>query len=211
MFTLYVIDEDGNIVKEIAPFVDGTTGKVTEFMALPEQYLVRLGIEKASEVVLLGDGAPWIWDRIPKLIRSVGGNELKFTEIIDWTHAKQNLTKAFETLSAKKQAKVDFEYFKNLLFSGQISKIVAEVKQLLKVRASSKIIKKLKSYFISNSCRMQYEKSRAMKLPIGSGVIESAIRRVVNMRLKSPGSFWKLDFAEIMLHVRAQVLYFQRS
>jgi len=207
LFTLYVIDGEGEIVREIVPFVDGTTGKVREFMALLEQYLVRLGIERASEVVLLGDGAPWIWDRIPKLIRDIGGDDLKLTEIIDWTHAKQNLNKAFETLSAKKRAKIDFEYFKNLLFSGQISKIVAEVKQLLNVRASSKIIKKLKSYFIPNICRMQYEKSRAMKLPIGSGVIESAIRRVINMRLKSPGSFWKLDFAEIMLHLRAQVLY----
>ena len=54
---------------------------------------------------------------------------------------------------------------------------------------------------------MQYEINRAMKLPIGSGVIESAIRRVINLRLKSPGSFWKLDFAETMLYLRAQVLY----
>ena len=207
LFTLYVIDENGEIVKEIAPFVDGTTGKVRQFIELLEHYLIHLGIERALEVVLLGDGAPWIWDRIPKLIMSVGGDDVKLTEIIDWTHAKQNLNKAFETLSAKKQAKVNFEYFKNLLFSGQIMKIVTELKELLNVRASSKIIKKLKSYFIPNICRMQYEINRAMKLPIGSGVIESAIRRVINLRLKSPGSFWKLDFAETMLYLRAQVLY----
>lgn len=207
MFILYVIDENGEIVKEIAPFVDGTTGKVRRFIELLEHYLIHLGIERALEVVLLGDGAPWIWDRVPKLIKSVGGDDVKLTEIIDWTHAKQNLNKAFETLSAKKRAKVDFEHFKTLLFSGQISKIVSELRALLNVRASSKIIKKLKSYFIPNICRMQYETSRAMRLPIGSGVIESAIRRVINLRLKSPGSFWKLDFAETMLYLRAQMLY----
>jgi hypothetical protein len=42
---------------------------------------------------------------------------------------------------------------------------------------------------------------------IGSGVIESAIRRVVNLRLKAPGYFGKLDFAETMLYLRAQLLY----
>ena len=207
LFSLCVIDENGDIVKEIAPFVDGTTGKVGEFIELLEHYLIRLGIERSLEVVLLGDGAPWIWDRIPKLIRSVGGDDMKLTEMIDWTHAKQNLNKAFETLSAKKRAKVNFEHFKNLLFSGQINKIVSELKELLNVRASSKIIKKLKSYFIPNICRMQYEINRTRNLPIGSGVIESAIRRVINLRLKSPGSFWKLDFAETMLYLRAQVLY----
>ncbi len=40
-----------------------------------------------------------------------------------------------------------------------------------------------------------------MKLPTGSGVIESAIRRVINMRVKLPGSFWKLDFAETVIYI----------
>lgn len=207
LFTIYLIDEDGNIIKDIPPFVDGTTGKVQKFMTLLEHYLIRLGIEKASEVVLVGDGAPWIWERIPQLIRKIGGNDLKLTETIDWTHAKQNLHKAFEMLSKKKFKKVDFKFFKDLLFAGEIDKIIDEVKSRLKIIASSKIIKKLKSYFVSNKNRMQYETSQSMKLPIGSGVIESAIRRVVNMRVKSPGSFWKLDSAEIVIYFRAQLLY----
>nr|WP_320016760.1 hypothetical protein [uncultured Desulfobacter sp.] len=129
----------------MAPFVDGTTGKVDEFITLLEQYLVRLRIEEASEVVLVGDGAPWIWERIPKLILSIAGEEFKLTEIIDWTHAKQNLNKAFEMVSKKKREKVDFNHFKNLLFSGNINEIVTEIKSLLNVRASSKIIKSLKA------------------------------------------------------------------
>ena len=36
-------------------------------------------------------------------------------------------------------------------------------------------------------------------MPIGSGAIESAARRVVNLRLKSPCIFWKEDSAEEML------------
>ena len=207
LFTLYLIDEEGNIIKKVPPFVDGTTGKLKEFLELLQHYLARLGIEEASEVVLVGDGAPWIWERIPNLLRTTGVDSRKITEIIDWTHAKQNLNKAFETLSRKKIEKVDFKHFKNLLFSGKISLIMDEVKSLLKVRATSKIMKKLKSYFVSNASRMQYAASRARKCPIGSGVVESAIRRVINMRVKSPGSFWKLGFAETVIYLRAQLLY----
>ena len=207
LFSIHVIDKEGNIIKQIPPFIDGTTEKLPEFMRLLEQYLIELGIKKASEVIVLGDGAPWIWERIPKLIKEIGCSNLEVIETIDWTHAKQNLRKAVELLPKKKAEQVNFKYFKDLLFSGYISKIVSEVKTVFKMKGSSKIMKKLKSYFVSNASRMQYESNHKMKIPIGSGVIESAIRRVVNLRLKSPGSFWKLDFAEIMIYLRAQLLY----
>jgi len=207
LFGVYAIDEDGEIVKDFDPFVDGTTGKLDAFLELLERYLSRLRVEEASEVVLVGDGAPWIWERVPGLLRKTGGAGLKITEIVDWTHAKQNLKKAFETLSKKKLGMVDFEHFKGLLFSGEIDEIVAEVKSLLKVKSNGKIMKKLKSYFVANRNRMRYAANRAMKRPIGSGVIESAIRRVVNMRVKAPGSFWKLGFAETVIYLRAQLLY----
>lgn len=207
LFTLYLLDEEGDIIRATPPFVDGTTGKLKEFLGLLQHYFTRLGIEQASEVVLVGDGAPWIWERIPNLLRTTGVDSLKITEIIDWTHAKQNLNKAFETLSKKKRKKVDITHFKNLLFSGKISKIVDEVKSLLKVRPTSKIMKKLKSYFASNESRMQYAANQAKNFPIGSGVVESAIRRVINMRVKSPGSFWTLNFAETVIYLRAQLLY----
>ena len=207
LFTIYLIDEQGDIIKKVPPFVDGTTGKIKEFLELLRHYLTRLGIEEASQVVIVGDGAPWIWERIPNLLKETGVASHKITQIIDWTHAKQNLNKAFETLSKKNIKKIDFNHFKDLLYSGKITKIVDEVKSLLKVRATSKIMKKLKSYFVSNESRMQYATNREKNLPIGSGVIESAIRRVINMRVKAPGSFWKLGFAETMIYLRAQLLY----
>jgi hypothetical protein len=41
---------------------------------------------------------------------------------------------------------------------------------------------------------MCYKEIKDKKLPIGSGGVESGIRRVINLRLKGPGIFW---------HVRA--------
>jgi hypothetical protein len=39
-----------------------------------------------------------------------------------------------------------------------------------------------------------------------SGCVESAIRRVINLRLKAPGTFWTQDMAEYFLFLRSQLL-----
>ena len=54
--------------------------------------------------------------------------------------------------------------------------------------------------------RLSYAHFRKVGLPIGSGAIESSIRRVINLRLKSNGTFWGEPQAETMLQVRAQVI-----
>ena len=41
------------------------------------------------------------------------------------------------------------------------------------------------------------------KLPIGSGAIESAIRRVVNLRLKGASIYWHKKSAEAVLLLRS--------
>jgi hypothetical protein len=54
--------------------------------------------------------------------------------------------------------------------------------------------------------RLSYVSFRRQGLPLGSGAIESSIRRVINLRLKSNAIFWRQENAEIMLQVRAQVM-----
>src|SRR5258705_5440408 len=46
----------------------------------------------------------------------------------------------------------------------------------------------------------------ARRLPVGSGAIESAIRRVINLRMKGNSIFWKQENAEGMLVLRGLVL-----
>jgi hypothetical protein len=53
---------------------------------------------------------------------------------------------------------------------------------------------------------MQYQQFRDQHLPCGSGHGESAIRRVINLRLKAPGTFWTRPMAECVLFLRAQLL-----
>ena len=69
-----------------------------------------------------------------------------------------------------------------------------------------KALNKWKNYFLKNKDRMQYSQFKTKRLPQGSGSVESAIRRVINLRLKSCGSFWKKENAEIYLFLRSQLI-----
>ena len=62
------------------------------------------------------------------------------------------------------------------------------------------------AYFETHASRMQYATFKAAGIPQGSGGVESAIRRVINLRLKAPGTFWTPKMAEVFLFLRAQVI-----
>ena len=68
---------------------------------------------------------------------------------------------------------------------------------------NSKVIRRHREYFIKNQSRMVYAQLMALKLPIGSGAIESTVRRVVNLRLKGPSLFWCRASAEAILLLRS--------
>ena len=59
-----------------------------------------------------------------------------------------------------------------------------------------------RNYFLKNKRRWAYAKLMALKLPIGSGAIESTVRRVINLRLKGPSLFWSRASAEAILLLR---------
>jgi hypothetical protein len=50
---------------------------------------------------------------------------------------------------------------------------------------------------------MDYPTMKTLGLPLGSGAVESAIRRVVNLRLKGPCLFWYRENADKMLMLRS--------
>src|SRR5213075_2916010 len=67
----------------------------------------------------------------------------------------------------------------------------------------NKAITRALGYVETHAHRMQYVTLEALKLPIGSGQVESAVRRVVNLRFKAPGSFWTETTVSGLMHLRA--------
>jgi hypothetical protein len=49
---------------------------------------------------------------------------------------------------------------------------------------------------------MRYDEFTQRSTPLGSGAMESAIRRVANLRMKGPSIFWRPENAERKLHLR---------
>ncbi|MBI4821778.1 MAG: hypothetical protein HY791_36295 [Deltaproteobacteria bacterium] len=58
-------------------------------------------------------------------------------------------------------------------------------------------------YFTRNAHRMRYADFKRSKLVIGSGSVESSVRRIVNLRMKGNGTFWNRENAEGMLLIRS--------
>jgi hypothetical protein len=89
-----------------------------------------------------------------------------------------------------------------LLLQGQVEQVIGAVRDLCRGR-HSKAMRTQLDYFIKHQRRMAYAKLMAMQLPIGSGAIESAVRRVINLRLKGAGLFWCRTSAEAILLLRS--------
>ena len=83
-----------------------------------------------------------------------------------------------------------------------VQKVIAELKLMGKTRRGKKM-KKAVEYFQKHINHMQYALLDEMKLPVGSGQVESAVRRVINLRFKSNGTFWKGETVEELMHLRA--------
>jgi hypothetical protein len=58
----------------------------------------------------------------------------------------------------------------------------------------------------SDAGRLRYSSFRRRGVPMGSGAIESTIRRVINLRLKGNGIYWTEENAEAVFQLRAAVV-----
>ena len=203
-------DEEGKKIKSVSPIIDGSSGSLEDFFELLKQYLLSINLDEASEIVFCADGGIGIWPRTEKLI-----NELKLSnakQILDYTHAKQNMNAVKKIVSdalklSDKESKKISKQFREMLWNGDINGITDLVKKKLigKRKAPKVALKKLEGYFGEHS-RFQYKTFFDKALPTGSGSIESAIRRVINLRIKGTGLFWSKEHAEKIIFLRALVL-----
>ena len=95
---------------------------------------------------------------------------------------------------------------KDMLWQDDIAAMEKLIRMNLTGKRREKALNKWNNYFHANSKRMQYALFESEGLPRGSGSVESAIRRVINLRLKSCGLFWKKENAEIYLFLRSQLI-----
>lgn len=111
LFTIYVVDEQGKKVKnsEIPITNDGTYEGYKSLLLILEAHLVDLGISQAKQVLLIADGAEWIWIHIPPLLTRLGC-PVETYQLFDFYHVTENL-KVFADAAFQEEAQSK-EWFK---------------------------------------------------------------------------------------------------
>jgi hypothetical protein len=203
LFIIYVVDAEGKLDRSFMPIIDALIRGPDAMFKLLNAYLSQLNLSEADRILFIADGAPWIWNRIPELIKRLKLESHQVHQLIDFYHAVEHLGKVVSLRKgwSSKQRKSWVRKHRKLLLQGHVEKVVCAVKAICRGR-SSKAIRTQMDYFVKNSARMAYARLRAIKMPIGSGCVESAIRRVVNLRLKGPCTFWCKENAEAILLLR---------
>jgi len=206
LLIIYVADEKGQMDREFLSVIDGTLGGPDAIFKLMEFYLDELQITTADKVLFVADGAHWIWNRVGALLRRLGVKPDQVHELVDFYHAVEHLgtIAALQRrwTAAERQAWIGRQ--RRRLLKGGVEEVQAAIDAACGSRPG-KALKRERDYFKRNggNGRMDYARMAALKLPIGSGAIESAIRRVVNLRLKGPSIYWHKTSAEAVLLLRS--------
>lgn len=205
LFVIYAIDEDGEALSEPEPIIDGTFGDADAFFERLKATLTHLEVWNGADVAFLGDGAPWIWNRARPMLEELGVDEDAICEGIDFYHAFSALCKLSDLPAWNPSARTRWRHAaRKALKAGDIDKVEEMIEELSEREGAAEVLDKL-AYFTENKARMQFQKRREANLPEGSGAMESGIRRVVNLRMKGNGKFWKEENAEAMLTARSHL------
>jgi hypothetical protein len=201
-----ILDDQGQPDRLRLPLYDVLIGNAEAVWALLIGYLRLLSAASAEVVESIADGAEWIWKRVERLRTLAEIPAAKVVEVLDFYHASQYL---FETIATcrpmpKAQRQALYKRLRHALRHRTNGvEVVQEALQALATPYRSKAITRALDYLETHAHRMRYVMLEARKLPIGSGQVESAVRRVVNLRFKAPGSFWTETTVSGLMHLRA--------
>jgi hypothetical protein len=206
---LFEVDKKGRMVRGSRPVIDGTLQGPDAVIELVAFHLHRMGGARAHVVTFVADGAPWIWKRLDWVIAQAKLDPNRVVEVLDWCHAVHHLSVALAELPlAESQRKGLYQRLRGLLKEGKSQDVIAELKVLAVNKPDDSPMWREIRYLTkhSDAGRLQYDSLRRCGLPIGSGAIESTIRRVINLRLKGNGIYWTEDNAEAVFQLRAAVV-----
>jgi len=163
---------------------------------------LRGGIATAKQVVWISDGARGFWRLFETYFADIA------IGILDFYHAAQNLFKAATIwLDGRTQkARGWFAAARHQLRHGPTMRVRMEIEQALTDPqlgdTSRKVLGNLLGYLDTHHNHIQYHQYKAMGLPIGSGMVESACKWLIIQRFKGVGMRWSEDGFNSLLHLR---------
>ena len=172
------------------------------FRRFAEVELCRRGTYAAQTVCAVNDGAEW-------LQRFVDWHVPKAVRILDFPHAAEHLTLAAQAVFGHGTAKTSEWLGKWLhrLKHGDPDEVLAALRALPTADSAdpvtgTRIRDEVLAYLEKRQAQIAYAKFADAGYPIGSGMVESANKLVVEERLKGSGMHWARPNVNPMLALR---------
>src|SRR6267378_3304458 len=191
LLVIDILEAQGQPDRRRLPLYDVLMGDAEAVWALLIGYLRLLGAAYADVVECIADGAEWMWKRVERLRTLAEIPPSTLVEVLDFYHASQYLSETIATCRTmpKAQCRTLYKRLRRALrHQADGVEVVMEALHALATTWQGKVITRALRYVETHAHRMRYVALEARKLPIGSGQVESAVRRVVNLRFKAPGS-----------------------
>ncbi len=186
-------------------------GDIDTFRPLLWIESVRQGILTAETVVWLSDGGRGFW----RLFRE--RFETRAQGILDFYHAAQNLWKGAKAWldGRTKQSRQWFVRMRHKLRHGKADEVLTTIKSLLALEDLSDSTRKtlsladrtraltnLYNYLDAHRDHIDYARFKELGLPIGSGLVESACKWLIQQRFEGVGMRWSEDGFDHLLYLR---------
>jgi hypothetical protein len=163
---------------------------------------LKQGLKEAPQVVWLSDGARGFWRLFDQRFQPYA------TGVLDFYHAAQNLWAGVKVWLDGRTTRCQ-EWFtdaRHRLRHGQTSDVLDDLKAAaalpgLPVSAQQSLTK-LYNYLDKHRDHIQYDKLKEMGFPIGSGLVESTCKWLIQQRFKGVGMRWSEDGFNHLLHLR---------
>jgi hypothetical protein len=152
-------------------------------------------------VVILGDGAEWIWNRACLFVHRC--------EILDFWHALEHAWGFARVRYGEGSAQADVwvHQIGEDLRAGKVQDVIRRLKRLRpKTSELRDSLQALIRYYSENATRMRYDEYVRLGYGIGSGAVESAHKQVVHARLRQAGMRWSEAGARRLLALRLLLL-----
>src|SRR3989440_7388468 len=159
----------------------------------------RRGVERATEVCAVQDGAQWR----PRLVDSHRADAVR---ILDFAHAAEYINEIGQAVQAE-GGRLPARWLEGVLhrLKHQGPQRVLRHLRWLAARSPSPTVQANLAYLQKREAHMQYPTYQAAGWPIGSGSVESANKLVVEARLKGAGMRWRRQNVNPMLVLRNAV------
>jgi len=158
------------------------------------QVVRQAGWSAQSHIHGVGDGADWIASQFEQHFGSRGNYTLDMYHVCEYLSACAPPGQADYVGKAREALK-----------QNKTSELISELASRLEPESAADEnapVRRAHRYLEKRRGQLDYQGALARGLPIGSGLIESGHRHVLQARLKIPGAWWKPDNAHAMAQLR---------